>query len=146
MQYIGYYIRRLRNYPSLKCGYYRCVFSGWCFTHQYKNTTQFYFYAALLSSQNTNQQKRLLSEVFIISASTTVGEVSAAVSKGTILIYHTTVTQMPSYGRGIILYSSDANFKALLADDDNHSVYLWSCHKQRPSTKILDVVNVIKIV
>nr|DAK98921.1 MAG TPA: hypothetical protein [Caudoviricetes sp.] len=96
--------------------------------------------------QNTNQQKRLLSEVFIINASTTVGEVSAAVSKGTILIYHTTVTQMPSYGRGIILYSSDANFKALLADDDNHSVYLWSCHKQRPSTKILDVVNVIKIV
>ena len=95
---------------------------------------------------NTNQQKRLLSEVFIINASTTVGEVSAAVSKGTILIYHTTVTQMPSYGRGIILYSSDANFKALLADDDNHSVYLWSCHKQRPSTKILDVVNVIKIV
>lgn len=95
---------------------------------------------------NTNQQKRLLSEVFIINASTTVGEVSAAVSKGTILIYHTTATKMPSYGKGIILYSSDENFKALLADDDNHSVYLWSCHKQRPSTKILDVVNVIKIV
>lgn len=95
---------------------------------------------------NTNQQKRLLSEVFIINASTTVGEVSAAVSKGTVLIYHTTATKMPSYGKGIILYSSDENFKALLADDDNHSVYLWSCHKQRPSTKILDVVNVIKIV
>ena len=31
-------------------------FGSWCFTHQYKNTTQFYFYAALLSSQNTNQQ------------------------------------------------------------------------------------------
>ena len=28
-------------------------FGSWCFTHQYKNTTQFYFYAALLSSQNT---------------------------------------------------------------------------------------------
>ena len=84
--------------------------------------------------------------MFIINASTTVGEVSAAVSKGTIIIYHATATKMPSYGRGIILYSSDENFKALLADDDNHSVYLWSCHKQRPSTKILDVVNVIKIV
>lgn len=53
MQYIGYYIRRLRNYPSLKCGYYRCVFSGWCFTHQYKNTTQFCFYAVPAASQNT---------------------------------------------------------------------------------------------
>lgn len=30
------------------------LFSHWCFTHQYKNTTHFYFYAALLSSQNTN--------------------------------------------------------------------------------------------
>lgn len=33
------------------------LFSHWCFTHQYKNTTHFYFYAALLSSQNTNQKK-----------------------------------------------------------------------------------------
>ena len=38
----------LLNYP---------LFSHWCFTHQYKNTTQFYFYAALLSSQNTNQNR-----------------------------------------------------------------------------------------
>ena len=43
----------------LQCshGFWGQYFSGWCFTHQYKNTTQFYFYAALLSSQNTNQQK-----------------------------------------------------------------------------------------
>ena len=39
----------------LQCshGFWGQYFSGWCFTHQYKNTTQFYFYAALLSSQNT---------------------------------------------------------------------------------------------
>ena len=39
----------------LQCshGFWGQYFSGWCFTHQYKNTTQFYFYAALLPSQNT---------------------------------------------------------------------------------------------
>ena len=42
----------------LQCshGFWGQYFSGWCFTHQYKNTTQFYFYAALLSSQNTKSQ------------------------------------------------------------------------------------------
>ena len=40
----------------------KAYFAGWCFTHQYKNTTQFYFYAALLSSQNTNQKVRTVSE------------------------------------------------------------------------------------
>ena len=32
-------------------------FSGWCFTHQYKNTTQFCFYAVPAASQNTKSQK-----------------------------------------------------------------------------------------
>lgn len=32
------------------------LFSHWCFTHQYKNTTQFCFYAVPAASQNTNQQ------------------------------------------------------------------------------------------
>jgi hypothetical protein len=31
-------------------------FSCWCFTHQYKNTTQFCFYAVPAASQNTNQK------------------------------------------------------------------------------------------
>ena len=49
----------------LQCshGFWGQYFSGWCFTHQYKNTTQFYFYAALLSSQNTkakNMQRSYL--------------------------------------------------------------------------------------
>ena len=46
----------LRIFLSFLRSYYHnygSVFSPWCFTHQYKNTTQFYFYAALLSSQNT---------------------------------------------------------------------------------------------
>ena len=30
---------------------------GWCFTHQYKNTTQFCFYAGLAATQNTNSLK-----------------------------------------------------------------------------------------
>ena len=42
------------NYFESTLSRLRSDFSGWCFTHQYKNTTQFYFYAALLSSQNTN--------------------------------------------------------------------------------------------
>ena len=29
-------------------------FSPWCFTNQYKNTTQFCFYAGLAATQNTN--------------------------------------------------------------------------------------------
>ena len=32
-------------------------FGSWCFTHQYKNTTQFYFYAAMFLSQNTKASK-----------------------------------------------------------------------------------------
>lgn len=55
----------LRNYHTFYSQHYsfQLPFSGgdlgsWCFTHQYKNTTQFYFYAALLSSQNTKSQKR----------------------------------------------------------------------------------------
>ena len=50
----------------LQCshGFWGQYFSGWCFTHQYKNTTQFYFYAALLSSQNTNQQNMLYKDMF----------------------------------------------------------------------------------
>lgn len=30
---------------------------SWCFTHQYKNTTQFCFYAVPAASQNTNAKK-----------------------------------------------------------------------------------------
>ena len=41
--------------------YLSLPFAGWCFTHQYKNTTQFYFYAALLSSQNTKGLKNRFS-------------------------------------------------------------------------------------
>lgn len=37
----------LLNYP---------LFSHWCFTHQYKNTTQFCFYSGLAATQNTNQK------------------------------------------------------------------------------------------
>ena len=33
--------------------------AGWCFTHQYKNTTQFCFYAGLAATQNTNQQNKI---------------------------------------------------------------------------------------
>lgn len=33
------------------------LFSHWCFTHQYKNTTQFCFYAVPAASQNTNAKK-----------------------------------------------------------------------------------------
>lgn len=32
-------------------------FGSWCFTHQYKNTTQLCFYAGLAATQNTNQKK-----------------------------------------------------------------------------------------
>jgi hypothetical protein len=48
-------IKQLWPFQSLL---YVSVFGSWCFTHQYKNTTQFYFYAALFPSQNTNQKKR----------------------------------------------------------------------------------------
>lgn len=41
----------LLNYP---------LFSHWCFTHQYKNTTQFCFYAGLAATQNTNQKKGVI--------------------------------------------------------------------------------------
>ena len=39
----------------LQCshGFLGQYFSGWCFTHQYKNTTQFCFYAVPAASQNT---------------------------------------------------------------------------------------------
>lgn len=33
------------------------LFSHWCFTHQYKNTTQFCFYAVPAASQNTKASK-----------------------------------------------------------------------------------------
>ena len=48
----------------LQCshGFWGQYFSGWCFTHQYKNTTQFYFYAPLLPSQNTNQNPTVYSK------------------------------------------------------------------------------------
>lgn len=87
----------------------------------------------------------MLSTSVTINASTTVGEVSAAVNKGTIRIYNATA-KTPSYGRGVILNSSNTEFKALLADDDTHSVCLWSCHNQQSSAKILDVINAVKIV
>ena len=41
-----------RYFLLLNCPF----FSGWCFTHQYKNTTQFCFYADLAATQNTNQK------------------------------------------------------------------------------------------
>lgn len=43
----------------LQCshGFLGQYFSGWCFTHQYKNTTQFCFYAGLAATQNTNAKK-----------------------------------------------------------------------------------------
>ena len=46
----------LQCFQKRKCRFYQYFFGSWCFTHQYKNTTQFYFYAALLSSQNTKSQ------------------------------------------------------------------------------------------
>lgn len=33
-----------------------CFLAPWCFTHQYKNTTQFCFYAGLAATQNTKTQ------------------------------------------------------------------------------------------
>ena len=49
----------------LQCshGFWGQYFSGWCFTHQYKNTTQFCFYAVPAASQNTkakNMQRSYL--------------------------------------------------------------------------------------
>ena len=49
----------------LQCshGFWGQYFSGWCFTHQYKNTTQFYFYAGPVVPQNTkakNMQRSYL--------------------------------------------------------------------------------------
>lgn len=41
-------------------------FSPWCFTHQYKNTTQFYFYAGPTATQNT---KRKISNISYIKSS-----------------------------------------------------------------------------
>lgn len=43
----------------LQCshGFLGQYFSGWCFTHQYKNTTQFCFYAVPAASQNTKTSK-----------------------------------------------------------------------------------------
>lgn len=43
----------------LQCshGFWGQYFSGWCFTHQYKNTTQFCFYSGLAATQNTNAKK-----------------------------------------------------------------------------------------
>ena len=49
----------LRIFLSFLRSYYHnygSVFSPWCFTHQYKNTTQFCFYAVPAASQNTNQK------------------------------------------------------------------------------------------
>lgn len=45
---------------------------GWCFTHQYKNTTQFCFYADLATTQNTNQQKGVINaeDINILSSPT----------------------------------------------------------------------------
>ena len=37
--------------------YLSLPFAGWCFTHQYKNTTQFYFYAGPVVPQNTKAKK-----------------------------------------------------------------------------------------
>ena len=41
----------------LCCRYRLLLFSGWCFTHQYKNTAQFCFYSVSTVTQNTNTQK-----------------------------------------------------------------------------------------
>ena len=41
----------------------KSYFAGWCFTHQYKNTTQFCFYAGLAATQNTNEKSRFIYEV-----------------------------------------------------------------------------------
>ena len=37
--------------------YLSLPFAGWCFTHQYKNTTQFCFYSGLAATQNTKASK-----------------------------------------------------------------------------------------
>lgn len=55
----------LRNYHTFYSQHYsfqlpfsRGDLGSWCFTHQYKNTTQFCFYAVPAASQNTNAKKR----------------------------------------------------------------------------------------
>ena len=50
------YIRHRHTNSSPKHTCYKCIFSRSCFTHQYKNSTQFRLYASLIASQNTNLQ------------------------------------------------------------------------------------------
>ena len=49
----------------LQCshGFWGQYFSGWCFTHQYKNTTQFCFYSGLAATQNTKGKEKWIYEV-----------------------------------------------------------------------------------
>ena len=100
---------------------------------------------SLFSIQNTNQQKRLLSEAILIGSATTVQDIALASDKGVVRIFNLGTGLAPSYGRGVILYSAKDAFKALLVDDDTNNLYLWSCHKQKATDIIAKVVSVIKI-
>ena len=73
-------------------------------------------------------------------------DVSSAADQGTVLVSNTGSGLAPSYGRGVILFSSKESFKALLVDDDTDGLYLWSCHKKQTTDIIAKTVEVIKIV
>ena len=125
--------------------YLKRLFSPWCFTHQYKNTTQFYFYAALLPSQNTKSQITLLKAGIYVSNSITLQEIYDCKKSGRIIIENQSKLA-PSYGSGILLYSSSTSFKVLMADDDSGSLYFWFCSNRKASDKMVDAVSVVKII
>ena len=93
---------------------------------------------------NTNQKKRLLIAPTSINTSTTLEQLANDNLAGYIYVVNRTLT-VPSYGVGIIVYASNSAFKALFTDDDTHSLYLWSCHKQQASSKVVDVISTVKI-
>lgn len=93
---------------------------------------------------NTNQKKRLSIAPTSIGTSTTLEQLANDNLAGYIYVVNRTLT-VPSYGVGIIVYASNSAFKALFTDDDTHSLYLWSCHKQQASSKVVDVISTVKI-
>ena len=77
-------IRRLLNRRLQRLNL--VFFAGWCFTHQYKNTTQFCFYAGLAATQNTNQ-KNLINKMESLN--------SKEITSGTILSTVLGFSQLP---------------------------------------------------
>ena len=94
---------------------------------------------------NTKSQITLLKAGIYVSNSITLQEIYDCKKSGRIIIENQSKLA-PSYGSGILLYSSSTSFKVLMADDDSGSLYFWFCSNRKASDKMVDAVSVVKII